>query len=56
MAFRGNPQLNAEIERQIDVWRGTAHGQIIKNMYTNGSDYESICEVAGIDYEEYEGE
>ena len=26
----------------------------IKNMYENGSSYESICEVIGIDYEDYE--
>ena len=35
---------------------GTVHGQVIKNMYENGSDYESICEAASIDYEDYEEE
>lgn len=54
MAYRGNTRLNEEIERQISMWDGTIHGQSIKNMYENGSDYESICEVAGLDYEEYE--
>lgn len=54
MAERSNLRLNEEIERQIDVWDGTIHGQTIKNMYENGSDYDSICEVMQIDYEDYE--
>lgn len=53
---RSNHRLNVEIERHIDAWEGTIHGQSIKNMYENGSDYESICEMAGIDYEEYADE
>lgn len=53
MADRSNHRLNEEIERQISVWHGTVHGQAIKNMYENGSDYESICEVANIDYEDF---
>lgn len=53
MAFRGNQRLNAEIERHIGSWRGTAHGQIIENMYKGEAEYEAICEAAGIDYEEY---
>lgn len=56
MAYRGNHRLNCEIERQIDAWDGTIHGQTIKNMYENGSDYESICDVLGIDIEDYEEE
>ena len=56
MSDRSNHRLNAEIERQIDMWDGTIHGQTIKNMYENGSDYESICEVMQIDYEGYEEE
>lgn len=56
MADRGNHRLNAEIERHINQWYGTVHGQVIKNMYENGSDYESICEAANIDYEDYEEE
>ena len=56
MAYRGNTRLNDEIERQISMWDGTIHGQSIRNMYENGSDYESICEMAGLDYEEYEEE
>lgn len=54
MADRSNHRLNEEIERQIRAWDGTVHGQMIRNMYENGSEYESICEVAGIDYEDYE--
>lgn len=56
MADRSNRRLNAEIERQIDAWDGTIHGRTIKNMYENGSDYESICEVMQIDYEDYDEE
>lgn len=54
MAYRGNHRLNVEIENKIRMWDGTIHGQTIKNMYENGSDYESICEVADIDIEDYE--
>ena len=54
MANRGNSRLDQEIQRQISTWRGTVHGQTLKNMYDNGASYESICEAAGIDYEEYE--
>jgi len=54
MADRSNYSLNEEIEKHIDIWNGTIHGQAIKNMYDNGCDYESICEAAHIDYEDYE--
>lgn len=54
MADRSNHGLNTEIEQQIRVWDGTIHGQTIKNMYENGSDYESICEVMDVEYEDYE--
>ncbi len=54
MADRSNHRLNEEIERQINMWDGTIFGLAIKNMYENGSDYESICEAAGIDYEDCE--
>lgn len=56
MADRTNKRLNDEIEKQIDLWWGTIHGYQLKNMYENGTDYESICEIAGIDYEDYEEE
>lgn len=50
---RDNPVLNDVIERYIEQWDGTAQGQDIRNMYENGSSYESICERMGIDYEDY---
>lgn len=48
-----NSRLDEAIERMIRIWDGTIHGQTIKNMYENGTDYESICDVAEIDYEDY---
>lgn len=54
MADRSNYRLNTAIERHIEMWDGTIHGLTVKNMYENGSDYESICEAAGIEYEDYE--
>lgn len=54
MVDRNNQRLNEAIEKAISMWDGTIHGQTLRNMYDNGSDYESICEVAGIDYEDYE--
>ena len=56
MGYRGNHSLNIIIERYIDIWWGTAIGQSVKNMYENGTDYESICEVMQIDYADYEEE
>lgn len=53
MTDRSNHRLNVEIERFIDMWDGTILGYEIKNMYENGTDYESICERADIDYEDY---
>lgn len=53
MADRSNHRLNKEIERQIDVWSGTVHGVAIKNMYEKGASYESICDVIGVDYEDF---
>ena len=56
MTDRSNQRLNAVIEEHINQWDGTIHGQCVKNMYENGTDYESICEMMGLDYEEYEEE
>ena len=53
MADRSNKALNEAIERMICIWDGKVHGQTIKNMYENDTDYESVCDVAGIDYEDY---
>lgn len=54
MVDRSNQRLNEKIENLIYMWGGTIYGLMIRNMYDNGSDYESICEVAGINYEDYE--
>jgi hypothetical protein len=51
---RSNHRLNVVIERFIEAWDGTAIGQCVKNMYENGTSYESICEQIGLDYEDYE--
>lgn len=56
MADRNNHRLNVLIEDHIRQWDGTVHGQSVKNMYDNGTSYESICEFIGIDYEDYEEE
>lgn len=53
MPERSNHRLNEEIERQIRMWDGTIFGIAVKNMYENGSDYESICEQLNIDYTKY---
>ena len=53
---RDNHRLNVEIERHIEQWDGTIHGQEVRNMYENGTGYESICERIGIDYEDYREE
>lgn len=55
MTGRNNHKLNVKIEDHIRQWDGTVHGQSVKNMYENGSSYESICEMMGLDYEDYEG-
>ena len=54
MADRSNHRLNEEIESHIRQWDGTIHGQMVKNMYENGTSYEAICEAADIEYEDYE--
>ena len=43
MVDRSNLKLNDTIEREIEIWRGTVHGQAVWSMYHNGSSYESIC-------------
>lgn len=53
MADRSNLKLNEAIEEHISQWEGTIHGYCIKNMYENGTDYESICSAADIDYDDY---
>ena len=53
MVDRSNLKLNDTIEREIEIWRGTVHGQAVWSMYHNGSSYESICDLMGINYEEF---
>ena len=53
MVDRRNLKLNDTIEREIEIWRGTVHGQAVWSMYHNGSSYESICDLMGINYEEF---
>ena len=53
MAYRGNKRLNAEIEKAIGLWRGTIHGVQIEKAYNGDADYETVCEIAGIEYEEF---
>ena len=50
---RSNHRLNELIERFIDNYHGTSIGSDIRNMYENGSSYESICDRMGIDYDDY---
>lgn len=53
MVDRSNHRLNCLIEKEICMWDGTVHGVTVRNMYENGSDYESICDVMNVDYEDY---
>ena len=53
MGDRSNHRLNVAIERFIDNYDGTAIGQDVRNMYENGSDYESICDRMDLDYDDY---
>lgn len=53
MSNRNNCTLNAEIERFINCYDGTIIGFEVKNMYENGSDYETICDRMSIDYDDY---
>lgn len=48
-----NHHLDHEIEWVIDAWDGTIYGAEVKNMYENGTDYESICDKIGLCYEDY---
>lgn len=54
MVERRNKALNDAIESQIRQWEGTIHGYMIKNAWENGCDYETMCDLCDLDYEEYE--
>ena len=56
MADRNNKALNEAIELKISMWDGTIHGYQIKNAWENGCDYETMCELCDLDYEDYEEE
>lgn len=51
--MRNNHRLNTDIERFIDAYDGTAIGQDVRNMYENGTSYESICDYLGWDIDDY---
>ena len=53
MPDRSNHRLNAEIERFIWSYDGTIIGCEVRNMYENGSSYESICDRMGLDFADY---
>lgn len=40
------------VQNFIDQYDGTAIGQSVKNMLDNGTDLESICDYADIEYED----
>ena len=52
--IRNNHELNVYIETKIRSWAGTAWGEDLRNMYENGSSYETICEYLGEDYADWE--
>ena len=45
--------MNDQIERFIEAYDGTIVGQEVRNMYENGTSYESICDRMGIDVEDF---
>lgn len=53
MADRSNRKLNLIIEEQIEAWRGTPTGVILRKAYRGETSYEGLCEIAGLDPEEY---
>lgn len=54
MNNRGNHRLNVVIERFIEAYDGTAIGRDVRNMYENGTSYETICDRIDVDYADYE--
>ncbi len=53
MIDRDNKLLNEVIEKYIDHWHGTPTGIMISKMYYGCSDYDEICSVIGINYDDY---
>ena len=54
MTNRDNHALNSYIEQFIEQWFGTSKGSDVKNMYENGTSYESILDRIGLEYNEEE--
>ena len=54
MGDRDNRELNEVIESHIRQWDGTIHGYCVKNAWENGTDYEAMCEMIGINYEDFQ--
>ena len=53
LEIRENHRLNDQIERFIEAYDGTIIGQEVRNMYENGTSYESICDRMGMDVEDF---
>lgn len=53
MTDRNNRKLNEAIEKQIERWNGTPTGVILKKAYRGETSYEGICQMLGLDPEEY---
>ena len=54
MHNRDNSYLNTEIERYIEQYSGTSIGESVRNMYENGTGYETICDRIGMDLSDWE--
>ena len=50
---RDNTILNNAIKEHIKIWNGTVHGQLIKTAWEKGAEYEQICKICGMDYNNY---
>ena len=53
MADRSNKKLNGIIEKQIEAWRGTPTGAILRKAYKGNTSYEGLLQIAGIEPEKY---
>ena len=53
MSREARGRLDREIQSVIDQWEGTIFGYELKNMRDNGTDYETLCEKAGLLYEDF---
>ena len=53
MADRSNKELNEIIEKNIEAWRGTPTGAILRKAYRGETSYEGICMIIGLDPNDY---